>query len=718
MAAIAQSFAASNRPSTWIREWLIDELAPYSGRGALVARMVISATLVMILGMTWRVPFAAYGAIFSLVLTRESLHVTANEVRGMALGFLGAGAYVLLGAMLVLGDPTLRLVWVIGSFFLIFYAMAATSRWAVAMWFGYLITITTPVWDRVITADEKVTNTLWAIGTITIACVIALLVDVAYAALRKSNDLVDALADRLQCVEKILLCRAGDAPIEPATAEAIARFAMVGTSRLRRMLHRSNLGSFRIQEMGAVIALVGRLVDLTATLTQFAGTATAEDRQRTANLAARIAGIGASLAKGLVPDLEGPEGKTKEWPTFPLLGEIERTVWLIPRSFSSSRRLKVFAPASEEERRQSPFSRAALFDREHVTFGLRGCLAASLCYLLYNVLAWPEIATAVTTCYLTALTTVGSSRQKQALRFGGTLIGAAISLGAQVFVLPYIDSIAAFMVLFILVGAFSAWIATSSPRLSYLGVQIFVAFALVHVQEFKFQTSLTLGRDRLVGVVVGLLAMWICFDQVWSAPAGVEMRRAFISSLRLLAQLAREPLSNDLRTAIDTSYVLREKINDEFEKTRFVADGVLFEFGASRDADLMCRDLLRRWQPQLSALFLMRIASLKYRLQAPGFETPESVRLLQAAYDAQSADLLERMANRVEDAGRALASASDGPHDKSKQALDEIEREARRALPPGRAESFLTLLGGIDRLTSSLAAEIDAEFAASTEIKI
>ena len=285
-----------------------------------------------------------------------------------------------------------------------------------------------------------------------------------------------------------------------------------------------------------------------------------------------------------------------------------------------------------------------------------------------------------------------------------------IGLGSQIFVLPHIESITGFTVFFMLAAAFSAWIATSSPRLSYLGQQVFVAFALVNLGEFKFQTSLTVGRDRVVGILLGLFVMWICFDRLWSAPAGVEMRRTFISSLRLLAQLAREPVSKDLRTAIDTSYALREKINAGFEKVRSLADGVPFEFGPSRDADLQFRDLVRRWQPRFRALFVMRIASLKYRLQAPGFECPESIRALQATYDAESADLLERMADRVEDAAHELAAGVDGPPDSLRRSLDKIEDEARRTFPRGRAESFITLLHGIDRVTASLATEVAAQF--------
>lgn len=40
----------------WIWEMWKEEIAPYPGRGIMVARMVIAATLTMILVMTFRIP--------------------------------------------------------------------------------------------------------------------------------------------------------------------------------------------------------------------------------------------------------------------------------------------------------------------------------------------------------------------------------------------------------------------------------------------------------------------------------------------------------------------------------------------------------------------------------------------------------------------------------------------------------------------------------------
>jgi len=272
-------------------------------------------------------------------------------------------------------------------------------------------------------------------------------------------------------------------------------------------------------------------------------------------------------------------------------------------------------------------------------------------------------------------------------------------MGSQVFILPYIDSIAGFTALFIAAVAAAAWIATSTPRLSYLGVQVAVAFCLINLQEFKFQTSLTVARDRVIGIVLGLFMMWVCFDQFWSKPAGVEMKRTFISTMRLLAQMARWPVAKDLRTAIEDSYVLRETINAHFDRIRSLADGVLFEFGPSRRRDLELRAQIRRWQPQLQTLFVMRIASLKYRLQAPGFELPDSVRVRQQAYDGESARMLEAMADRIDGRAQQFEGVAEGT-------LHDLEAEASRALSSTQAQSFVTLLREIDALTRSLAAEI------------
>ena len=175
----------------------------------------------------------------------------------------------------------------------------------------------------------------------------------------------------------------------------------------------------------------------------------------------------------------------------------------------------------------------AFSNPEHLRYILGGTFAAMLCYVFYVSLDWPNLSTSLTTCVLTALTTVGSSRQKQVLRIAGFVLGGVIAgIGAQIFILPSIDSIGGFTVLFGIVTAVAAWIATSSSRLSYAGVQIAFSFYLIQLSDFSIQTSLTLPRDRILGVLLGVTMMWLVFERAYPRSAADGMVRIFVVDFR------------------------------------------------------------------------------------------------------------------------------------------------------------------------------------------
>jgi len=439
--------------------------------------------------------------------------------------------------MLFLGDPMLRFLWVVGILFAAFYAMSAMSNYPAAALFGYLVVITIPLWDRHIPGELRVEGTLWAVAAITVGSVVTVLVERVFAELKPGADLVRSIAERLGAIEELLDSCIADHPIDEKMERKITRLAMRGASRLRRNLRRSGSSPRYREQMGAVVALVGRLVDIAANLTHLSFDVPDDDRQRIRNLAENIARILVDLLSGKIPRLAHPDRESAALRAVPLLREMEQTVSLIAEVFVGSQSLSAYAPPpSRDERPSRLFVPDALTNSEHIKFGLRGCLAASLCCIAYTSLDRPGISTAVTTCLLTALTTIGASRQKQVLRFAGALAGGlGVGMGAQVFILPSLDSIASFTLLLVVVTAVAAWIATSSPRLSYFGVQVAVAFDLINLQEFKIQTSLEVAIDRALGILLGLFMMWLVFDQLWGAPAGVEMkRRSFPSCGRWL----------------------------------------------------------------------------------------------------------------------------------------------------------------------------------------
>jgi multidrug resistance protein MdtO len=705
MTTAAQAIGKPAPPLQWFGQFLKEELAPYPGREALVTRAVVAATIVMILTMVFRMPYGAYAVLYALTISRENPHATVKEVKTIVVAFAVCVLYILAGAMLFLGDHNLRLFWIIATLFLMFYALQVVTNHSAAVRFGYLIIVTIPLWDEHISAERRVEGTLWAFAAISLASVITAVTEVVYAEVSGRDDLLQSIAERFAAVEELLDCYIGGRPVDSKTEKQIARLAMVGTSRLRRFLKQSSYSPRYAEQMGAVLALTGRLVDIAANLTVLRFDPTENDRKQLRKVATDIATIRAALLIGRVPN---PVETRVHSQRVPLLHELAATVSMIPAVFTGAHSLIAYASRPESGDPPSKFLVADAFSNsEHIKFALKACLAAGLCYLIYNAKDWPGINTAITTCFLTALSTVGSSRQKQMLRISGAIIGVVLGIGSQIFILPHLDSIAGFTLLFLAVTIPATWIATSGPRLSYCGVQILIAFYLITLSEFNVQTSLEPGRDRVIGIFLGLLMMWLVFDQLWGTPAVVGMKKQFVSNLRLLAQFAREPSSGNLGLDVERSYALREKINDNLDAVRASADGVVLEFGPSREQNLAWRNRVIIWQTQLRILFLTRIALWKYRVQLPGFELPESVRAQERAFDEQSAKMLDGMADRVEGKPTQHKEDLDQAYQRIEQAAQSNGSEQQQKPPEPQLRTFLDLSSRFKVLATSLNQQID-----------
>ena len=391
-------------------------------------------------------------------------------------------------------------------------------------------------------------------------------------------------------------------------------------------------------------------MDITTALTQLSFEPSSIDREHLRSLAAAVAGIRGDLMDRRIPGAI-PVNTEDEPHRVPLLREMENTVALIPQAFAGSRSIDEYQAPSEEMPRSKLIAADAFVNPEHFRFALKGCFAVSACYVIYNSIDWPGMGVPVMlTCFLTAVSTIGTSRQRQVLRFAGFVVGGlVIGMSSQVFILPYLDSITGFTVFFMLVTALAAWFMTSSPRLSFFGLQMGAVFFVINMQKFARETSLAVARDRVAGVFLGLLIDVVDIRSTLGRPGECRDEEECLFPLCvcwLSSHGSRfRPTSGP---AIQRTSALHDTINTKFDNVRSLADGVLLEFGPSRRHDLALRDRIRRWQPQLRALFIMRAASLKYRLQLPGFVLPEAVIASLQAYDECSAQMLENIADQME----------------------------------------------------------------------
>ena len=699
MATVAQTLRALPATLIWVREFLREELAPYPGRVGLVARMVLAPTIVMIICMAFRIPYGFQGAIFALLITRESPRATLQSSVRILTGIGISTAYVLLSVYFVISFPGFHFIWIIFSFFVAFYAVSAMTDYAASTTFAVVISVTVPLWDRYVPAKTNVEDSLWVNLSSLLGILVLLAVEVIAARRRPGDDIVLPVAERLAAVEGLLTHLSEEGAIDDASKKNVVRCAMLGSSRLRRLLRRSDYAEHYKLQMNAVVAAAGRLVDTTATLAEFSGPLSSRDRERSRELAGTIERVRVDLLNRRIPGSIHLDAVEQTSTYLPQLYEIEEIVSLIPQAFADSQSMGEYVPSSDGPRQLKLLRADAFTDTRHVKFALRGCLAATASYIIYNAIDWPGISTAVTTCLFTALSTVGSSRQKQALRFAGAIAGGFVfGMGSQIFVLPYIDSIFGFTVLFAVVTAAASWFMTSSPRLSYFGLQLALAFYLINLQEFAIVTSLAVARDRVVGVLLGLFMMWLVFDQLWSAPAAVEMKKAFVLNFRLMAQVVREPLSSDPRGA-KPPFSLRETITENFDSVRAMADAALLEFGPSREQDLRWRKRIQAAQSQLRTLFLTRMALWKYRAQTRGFELPQEVLRAQQEFDNQSAETLDGIADRLE----GKSSTKDGNLQTSVEHLQQVigtvgSQEPLVKLGP-RLQALLALSSRSEKLT-------------------
>lgn len=600
--------------------FLKKELAPYPGRISLVLRMTAAATLTMLCVMAGHLPEGALGGYFALVIARENLRASIRNALSLTAFFALAAAFVLLGAALFAGSPVTHFLWVAGSLFLLFFVLSAGANYSLAGAFSLLVTAALPTWDRPLGVNSKVALTLYLLFTLVIGSFSGLLVEAVYRSFDASSPIVAGMADRLRVSAAMLLAAGEHRELAAEDRSKLLQYAMVGPSVLRRQLIRSARSAGERARVSAAIALTGRLVELCAAALEDRGARELPDGED----ARRLRAVGAAVEARASALREGAgAGSPPRWTAtgaasraVPALPEIER----VAASFREvdtldeaalEQRQREASGAAPERRGFRLFKPDAFRNREHLAFALRGCLAATLCYIFYLGVNWPGIDTALRTCTITALATIGSSRQKQVLRIAGAVLGGfGIALPAQVYLLPRIDSITGFALFFAAVSLPVAWLATSSPRLSYFGLQAALAFYLVNLQEPYEQLSLAVSRDRVVGVLLGLMAMWLVFDRLGATDAAARMEALLRANLLRIGDygLLAAELSGGANGALQArAQAMRVEINDAFSQMNAQADAVLFEWGPRREHRLRARGRMQAMQPAMRAIFLAEL---------------------------------------------------------------------------------------------------------------
>ena len=154
------------------------------------------------------------------------------------------------------------------------------------------------------------------------------------------------------------------------------------------------------------------------------------------------------------------------------------------------------------------------------------------------------------------------------------------------YVFPHLDSLGGFWLPFGAGTAVAAYVNFGSPRLSYCGYQIGLAFYKAVLQGYGPATELKVVKDRLIGIALGLLVFGLIDTHLWPVRAAARVRPSFANALRSMADLARlSSQDEDPAMVLSRAYALRLKIYQGFGTVQQLVAETMFEPGTTVDAE-------------------------------------------------------------------------------------------------------------------------------------
>src|SRR6266481_5945244 len=243
-------------------------------------------------------------------------------------------------------------------------------------------------------------------------------------------------------------------------------------------------------------------------------------------------------------------------------------------------------PPAHRPKPKSFFVPDAFTNPAHVHFALKVTFAAMFCYIFYMAIDWSGIHTALITCTFIALESTGATLHKGVLRIGGCVIGGALALFTIVFLMPHMETIASLVVVVAGASAIAGWVATGSEMISYAGLQIAFAFFYSVFQGYAPDTDLDNVRNRVVGILFGLIVTGLVFAYIWPEHTIDRFRDALREALRQLARLVEiaRPESSIEAAKADAHRLIGET-SKSFEQARRYADLTAFEFEESPNGE-------------------------------------------------------------------------------------------------------------------------------------
>ncbi|CAM2168299.1 multidrug resistance protein MdtO [Paraburkholderia sacchari] len=520
-------------PGLWrLSRFFGDEIRAQPGRANVTLRCVLASAIVITASMTLSVPFLAMSLLAVFYVTQSNVVMTRAVGIVFMIGVTLAVAAAILVLKLTFNEPLLRILLSAALFFLSAYMMRVAKIGAAFLLVGIVVIYFQSFVDLTDQAEALVRIALWVWVALNYAIAITLLINTLCLPAEPVKQLEDAMLGQLATVGAALArLERGEHGVVALTAREVQN----GTLTLQRLLRFSTMrdANFRDQQAChlARVSTVSRLY-----------TATAHLPESVADLPVGVVAALRGACECLCHAIRSGERFTapERLMTVADHGMPGAPRQMVEALLAFSNRSAAPESTETEQEKERLFVPDAFSNPVYLQFALKTLLAAMLGYLFYLATGWQGIHTVMLSSLIVAQPSLGATNRRAILRLGGAALGSAIALAMAVWVVPRLDGIVGLLLMVLPVIALGAWISAGSERISYAGAQLMFTFGLALLGQFAPTTNLTEIRDRIVGVLLGVVISGLVHASIWPEAEGEALRQRVGSLLRALAVRLRQ----------------------------------------------------------------------------------------------------------------------------------------------------------------------------------
>jgi multidrug resistance protein MdtO len=561
-----------------------DSLKPFPGRSRITLRLAVACTLIVLVAYTFRMPFQDLMPFFVLFITKEEKVTTAVTALLVLLATtLAIGVAILIYKST--GDRAeFRIPGIALEIFIGMFLFRVLSIGAVGWILGFIVAASQSLVYLFPSPEETVHQFLWLWVAIAFSVAVAWLANLllfpASPARLLERELVTGWHAVSAATEQLTTSQTS------ASAQLLRPLVKGGPVRLLKLLKLSLLESRGLHGKKAELTrMILSLDKITRLLFSYA------KARLKSSAALAIASSETAILSGLKKEAESfqQEFAAGFLPSCSGTQRVMETAENIaPQLLEAENALQDLAGGNAESenhpqkaatrRKPSLFVADAFSNPKHVQFAIKVTLAGMLGYLFYTASDYYGIHTVFYTPLIIALASTGATIHKGFLRVVGCMIGGALGLICSIWVIPRFETLATFLFIVFCVHGLAAWVSAGNDRISYMGLQIALAFDLGFLQGYGPPENIDPLRDRFIGIVIGICIATTVFALIWPESADLSARERLAACLRTIARLLRVGRgSNDTKNQSSQREQLELEIASRLSEANSYEEQAAFE---------------------------------------------------------------------------------------------------------------------------------------------